>query len=133
MYASCSCFTVFFWRWAYRAHISLLNNKPIPVVRHSSCLCLGTHWWGNKLQEQFKTCRCPSASQSLVPSQVLLWGQCLVLHHPAVGPTLALTGEPEPLAMSLKHLLFTNDLAATSFPLDPAKSHNSPWQLILSQ
>lgn len=53
--------------------------------------------------------------------------------HGAAGPTLAPAGEPGPLAVSSKHLLFTNDLAATSFPLDPAKSRNSPWQLMVSQ
>lgn len=66
---------------------------------------------------------------------------CLVLLHPtvglgscgAVGPMLVPASEPGPLAMSLKHLQFTNDLAATSFPLNPAKSHHSPWQLMLSQ
>lgn len=41
--------------------------------------------------------------------------------------------EPGPLALPLKHSLFTNDLTATSFPLNPAKSPNSPWQLMLSQ
>lgn len=51
--------------------------------------------------------------------------------HPSLGQgrtTLALQRARAPRS-ALKHLLFTNDLTATPFPLNPAKPPNSPWQL----
>lgn len=68
-----------------------------------------------------------------------LWVPCWVLgpapSHPGTGQSwdhAGTAGEPGPLALPLKHFLFTNDLTATSLPLNPAKSPNSPWKLMPS-
>lgn len=79
----------FLW-WGYRAHISSLTSKSIPIARYPSCLCLGTCWWGNKPQEQFTTCRCPSprTEPPALPGTIMGW---------VLGPAPSCRGARQPL------------------------------------
>lgn len=101
---------------------------------YTSCSCF-TEVFGAEVTEH----KFPYST--IIPSQLegvpaVCDGDRLVGQRPgAVGALLGWAeqshAEPGPLALPLQLSLLTNDLTAASFPLNPAKSPSSPWQLML--
>lgn len=111
MYTSCSCFTEVFGA-------EVTEHKfPYSTIIPSQLEGVPAVCDGDRLVEQR-----PGAVGAL-----LGWA----LLHPSLGWAEQSHAEPGPLALPLQLSLFTNDLTAASFPLNPAKSPSSPWQLML--